>query len=316
MSSFYEFRMLNLPSRYQIRSNAQAMLKAYEDFKTGRIDEAELGRLIRLSPENRAAIVQTMVKCAQVMEKKPAESKHCLAIIETCGDILLTSDVTDKPPPTEGFPSFIKLPIEIRQRVYDLYLTPRWTKIMTPYRKRGHCICAGPDTLNFEIFKLKKPLNVAFTSKQMQDEVLGFFYKSFIFNFPCACEMGCQLRNNPFLKFHIRAVKFHWCGQHADTGITELHTCSLEALTVIISKVTTRNSSKKELELRKYFARGRSASGLPEALGFEELSAIRGVPTVEVEHVSTKKAGTRSSEDKMNLTLWLQARIKETRDDD
>lgn len=88
MASYFEFRLHNLMSRYHISPNAETMLKAHENWKTGKIDEAELGRLIRLSPENRAAVIQTMVKLAGIMEKKPEESKHCLTMIEICGEVV------------------------------------------------------------------------------------------------------------------------------------------------------------------------------------------------------------------------------------
>jgi hypothetical protein len=88
MTTYYEFRLLNLMSKYHISANAETMLKAHEDWKTGKIDEAELGRLVRLSPENRAAVIKTMVKLAGIMGKKPEESKHCLTMIEICGEIV------------------------------------------------------------------------------------------------------------------------------------------------------------------------------------------------------------------------------------
>jgi hypothetical protein len=88
MASFYEFRMLNLPGKYKLSPNAQAMLKAHEDWKTAKIDEHELGRLVRLSPENRSAILKTMVKLAGIMQTNPQDSKHCLTMIEICGEIV------------------------------------------------------------------------------------------------------------------------------------------------------------------------------------------------------------------------------------
>jgi hypothetical protein len=62
MASFYEQRMLRLFERYELSDNARTLLKAYDDAKTGKLDEASLGRLIRVSPSNRAALVSTMVK--------------------------------------------------------------------------------------------------------------------------------------------------------------------------------------------------------------------------------------------------------------
>jgi hypothetical protein len=88
MSTFYEFRMLNLPARFGISNNGAKMLKAFEDFKTSRIDEAELGRLIRLSPNNRTALVDTLQRCIDVMSQTPEETKHCTAIMRQCTDMI------------------------------------------------------------------------------------------------------------------------------------------------------------------------------------------------------------------------------------
>lgn len=97
MTTFYELRMLNKMSEYSIKENARKMLQAYDHWKTGRIDEAELGRLIRLSPENRAAVIQTMIKTPAIMQRKPQESKFVLAIIEMCGEIVSIAGVSLSP---------------------------------------------------------------------------------------------------------------------------------------------------------------------------------------------------------------------------
>lgn len=88
MSTFYEFRMLNIPARYGLSGEGGKMLKAFEDFKTNRIDEAELARLIRFSPPNRAAIVDTLQKCLEVMTKNKKETKHCTVIMKSCTEML------------------------------------------------------------------------------------------------------------------------------------------------------------------------------------------------------------------------------------
>lgn len=54
--------MLRLFERYELPDNMRTMLKALDEFKTSKLDEASLGRMIRLSPNNRAALVSTMVK--------------------------------------------------------------------------------------------------------------------------------------------------------------------------------------------------------------------------------------------------------------
>ncbi|KAI0128458.1 hypothetical protein BJ170DRAFT_682248 [Xylariales sp. AK1849] len=300
-SSFYQFRMLNLLTKFKIPGNAQTMLKAHEDWKTGKIDEAELGRLIRLSPENRASVIQAMMNTAQVMSKKPEESKHCLAIIEICGEIVT---VADKSPPTAGFPSFLKLPSEIRQRIYDYYLhSSNSSNVMVPYTKKGNCKC-GPHDPPAPYYQ--RNVSLAFASKQMRDEVLSLFYSRNFIYFSCACEMGCYLRNNSFMKQRIRKVKFHWCGAEADKGITELHTTPLESLIVVISKVTTKVLTKRERGLQECFNRGRNKKGFPEALGFKELSEIRGLQDVDVQMICKRRADTLTADDKATLNRWLQ----------
>lgn len=85
---------MNKMNEYSIKENARKMLQAHDDWKSHKIDEAELGRLIRLSPGNRAAVIQTMVKTAGIMQKKPEESKFVLAIIEMCGEIVSIAGIS------------------------------------------------------------------------------------------------------------------------------------------------------------------------------------------------------------------------------
>ena len=88
MSTFYEFRMRNLFARYELPANAVRMLKALEEMKMGRLDEAGLGRLIRTSPETRASLFQAMDRCADIMAADNAEAGHCAAIMKCCTEML------------------------------------------------------------------------------------------------------------------------------------------------------------------------------------------------------------------------------------
>ncbi|CAJ2506199.1 Uu.00g003290.m01.CDS01 [Anthostomella pinea] len=310
MATFYEQRMFNLFERYGISKNAQNMLKQYEDFMTARVDEAAVGRLIRLSPNNRAALTTTMGKCAKMAGKEPGELKHCLAIIDSCVKML---QIADKSPVQEGFPSFKKLPSEIRNRIFYFYLgNHSEAAALIPFPKHGECVCA-PHEPPLGVHFIKKNISAAFTSKAMRDEVLACLYRKRAFHFPCACEMHYHLTTNDALKELIRT--FHWCGIEADKGIRGLQDMKqLEYLTVIISKSTTKHVTQREKEIRKYFMPKRGTNVLPEALGFDELIQLRGL-SVAVEHVAKRKADRRSDDEKGSLNALLQSRVTKPRED-
>lgn len=88
MSVHFKSRMLNLKDRLSISDNSWGMLKAYDDFKTSRIDEGELGRKVRLSPNSRASMIDTLLQCVQIMNDQPDERKHCLDIIAALGEMI------------------------------------------------------------------------------------------------------------------------------------------------------------------------------------------------------------------------------------
>ncbi|KAI1501232.1 hypothetical protein F5X99DRAFT_409202 [Biscogniauxia marginata] len=313
MATFYEQRMLNLPERYGISANARNLLKAYDEFKTAQMDEAALGRLIRLSPNNRAALASTMVKCANIMKGNPKESKHCFAIISSCGEMV---QIADKPPPAEGFPDFAKLPRELRERIYDFYLGNfRQAPDIIPYPKHGDCVCAAHEPPAYLSFP-KKNISLAFTCKQMRDEVLACFFGKRVFHFPCTCEMGYALRTNVILKKKIRSVKFHWCGADADNGIQMLKDIkNLDQLVVIVSKNTSKHLTQREEEIRKFFTPKRAPRALPESLGFDELIELRGVQSVFVEHINKRKADRRTDDDVSSLEALLRVKVKRARED-
>ncbi|KAI1281331.1 hypothetical protein F5Y07DRAFT_395815 [Xylaria sp. FL0933] len=306
MPCFYEMRMLRLFEQYELSDNARAMFKALEEFQTARLDEASLGRLIRLSPNNRAALVNTMVKCAGIMKDKPKESKYCLEIITSCGNML---EIADKPIQDAGFPGFLKLPREIRERIYEFYLRidPTYLHALIPHPKKGRCACAPHEPQAYAKFR---PLNVnlGFTSKQISNELLTCFYRKRVFHFPCACEMNHHLANNALLKSTLNYVKFHWCGERADLGIRQLQDMKqLEKMTVFVSKTTSRHCTPRERVIREFFDLKRNAVGnLPESLGWDELIDIRGLKFVEVLHVDKRKADRRTDGDRRSLENVLR----------
>lgn len=66
----------------------QTLLQSLDDHHNGMLDAAELGRLVRLSPQRRSAIDDTIAKCANIIKRQPSEIKACVDIIEMCTEIL------------------------------------------------------------------------------------------------------------------------------------------------------------------------------------------------------------------------------------
>ncbi|KAI0166101.1 hypothetical protein GGR57DRAFT_496374 [Xylariaceae sp. FL1272] len=77
MATFLEQKMLRLFDKYELSDNVTPLFEAYDDFKKASMDEYSLGRLVRFSPENRAALLDTMTKCANIMRTNPKERNHC-----------------------------------------------------------------------------------------------------------------------------------------------------------------------------------------------------------------------------------------------
>lgn len=194
MATFYEFRMLNLPSRYQLSAKAQTVLKAHDDYKTSQISEAELGRLLRLSTDNRNAIVQTMVKLSEIMANKPEEAKHCVAIIKTCGEIIT---IADKPVQTTGFPYFFKLPPEVRNRIYGYYIkTGEKAQTLVPHPKKpGGCFCAPHEAPSWRAFE-RKPVAALRANRQLRDEIFAALYKRYVRHIDSRRQSACANRNH------------------------------------------------------------------------------------------------------------------------
>ncbi|KAH8164684.1 hypothetical protein CIB48_g3585 [Xylaria polymorpha] len=316
MASFYEQRMLRLFERYELPDNMRTMLKALDEFKTSKLDEASLGRMIRLSPNNRAALVSTMVKCANIMKDTPKESKHCLSIITGCGEML---EIADKPPQETGFPGFLKLPPEIRNHIYDIYMrNRRGAPYIIPQPKKGNCSCAPHEPPPYEKF-VRVNMALGFTSKRISAEFLSCFYHKRRFHFPCACEMGHHLTNNALLKSSLSDVMFHWCGLQADSGIKQLQRMrQLEVMTVVVSKATSKILTVREQEIRRFFGghKRNIYNSLPESLGWEELIAIRGLKAVFVEHVNKRKADRRTDEERRCLESMLEFYAQRRDNDD
>lgn len=87
-ATFYKHQTLNLHARYKLSENAKKLLRDHDQWKQGKLQKEELGRLVRMSPEKRKSITEAIIKCTEMMRKKPAEDKNCLDIIQACTEIL------------------------------------------------------------------------------------------------------------------------------------------------------------------------------------------------------------------------------------
>lgn len=86
--SWYVLKAKAIPVRYGLSKNIQTLLQSLDSYHTGSVDVAELGRLVRLSHRRRAAVANTITKCANILKKEPTEIKTCVDIIEMCTEIL------------------------------------------------------------------------------------------------------------------------------------------------------------------------------------------------------------------------------------
>ncbi|KAJ2905930.1 uncharacterized protein MKZ38_003718 [Zalerion maritima] len=281
---FFVLKTLHLPSRLGLSNNAQVLLLAYDEYRRGLIDSAELGRQVRLSPNKRQAITNTIAKCASYMRRKPEEVKNCIDILQTCTEILsIAGEVVGRP----------------RYPVYN--------------KKSSTCHCTKHEKPSWYNSHKFLNLGIASTSKAMNEEVMKFFYKNYRVDFSCTCEMLTMLDSNKELRENIRSVRVYWVGKVADTAFIKLAECpELRKLTLLISRSTTNKLNKREEELAEYFSSRRSTR-VTEALGLDELLTIRGLTDVDVQHVSLKVSERRSDDEKASLTALLVSRLMQPR---
>lgn len=86
--SWYVLSTKAIPQRYGLSKNIQILFQSYDHYKMGSIDAAELGRLVRTSPNRRTSLAATISKCAMILKKDQEEVKTCVDIIEMCTEIL------------------------------------------------------------------------------------------------------------------------------------------------------------------------------------------------------------------------------------
>ncbi|KAK7751631.1 hypothetical protein SLS62_006457 [Diatrype stigma] len=320
MSSLFEIRLLNIPARYKLSEQGVAMLQAFENFKTSRIDEAELARIIRFSPSNRAAIVDTMQKCLEAMRDK-REIKTCTIIMKSCTEML---SIADESVGNVGFP-FMRLPREIRERIYKFamvepdfgsdYKGDSLSGVFYPARKGSDCNCPPHD----KDFRWQRsytmPMPLALVSKAVSQEFLRAFFRNNPIEFACACSMYHHLSTNETFREAVTKIYFHWCGRSADRGIAELKKCpSLEKLAIQVSAATTTNLTPAQEEVRRWF--GRKNWILADALGFYELIKLRGLKEVVVQHAAKKITDRRTDSEAHALRRLLQGRLLREKGED
>lgn len=110
----------------------------------------------------------------------------------------------------------------------------------------------------------------------------------------------------------MRSLKIRWIGPQSDTAFKLLkQVSSLKRLVIVVSKSTTNHLSKRESALQEFFKSRKNAQiRLTDALGFDELLKLSDLEEVKVEHISSRQALLRTSEERHNLESCLIAKIK------
>lgn len=204
----------------------------------------------------------------------------------------------------------MKLPREIRENIIHIRLCKHTERgEMYPLRKKFDCECAGFESNIYGPPDTKINLTLARTSKAMHEEVMGHLYRERDVCFSCCCCMYAHLRDDKILRESVRSVKVCWVGEAADSAFTLLaKSPSLQKLTVLISKTTTANLTRRETVMRHYFPVQRGVR-LSDALGTDELLSIRGLSNVEVAHIPLKQGLRRTEEDRVGLENLLRTKL-------
>ncbi|KAM0346799.1 hypothetical protein ACHAPU_005139 [Fusarium lateritium] len=315
--SWYALKSKAIPTRYGLTKNIQVLLQGLESFHAGHIDARELGRMVRLSPRRRESVAGTIAKCARMIKKDTQELKTCVDIIEMCTEIL---EIADRPSPIEGFP-FMKLPAEIRERIIELMVdTVFRSKVIKPGTRKASCNCPQ---LEREI----EPYQPAWMKAQMKalpsvmgpalnHEFFRIFFRKKTVHFRCCCELLYHLDGNPLLSQNVRNVKVHWCGPKSAITYNKLADCDrLEGLTVSISKSTLAHLSPRNDLMKIFFPLTYRHVRITDALGLDELLAIRGLKEVAVVHVQSKSANLTVEMDRANLAELLDHQLKKDKGD-
>ncbi|KAH8889382.1 hypothetical protein GQ53DRAFT_652752 [Thozetella sp. PMI_491] len=291
--TFYAAQTQLLHDRLGLGKNAKILLKAHDDFKLGRLDRDGLGRLVRLSSNYRDALLDMIKAAAEIMATKHKEAKYCLGIINSCTEIL---KIAHERSTMSSIFAFTKLPTELRQKIYKNYLprnldSDRLAVVSWPGRKTCACFDYAPHA-----FLGTSRINMALmtVSKWVRDEFLVYFYRNHIIHFTCGCQLVDLIAQNYLLRSHLARVKVHWNGPRAHEAFAQLaQRKQLYELEIVISRATTSHINARETEMRRYFGPPKLPR-LCDALGADELLALRGLQRVTVSHIPARQAVRRT----------------------
>ncbi|UNI14437.1 hypothetical protein JDV02_001066 [Purpureocillium takamizusanense] len=312
-TTWYALRSKAVHTRFGLSKNIQILLNSLDSYKTGAIDAAELGRMVRLSPQRRAAVANTISKCAAIIKKQPSEVKTCVEIIEMCTEIL---EIADRRPPEGVFP-FRKLPVEIRDKILDLIISNvfRTTAIIPAQKPACECPMFDRHSLLFQTKQMKALPTLLGAS--LNQEFCRIFFRKHTFRFRCSCELLTHLERNNMFRINVRHIIVHWCGDESAKAFKKLANCPrLETLNVSISKSTYSFLSSRAQLMRGFFPTSFRIIRASDFLGLDELLELRGLKDVQVSHAPNRTNAPMSIEmDRSGLSRLLSGSLMLPRDD-
>ncbi|KAH0499489.1 hypothetical protein TgHK011_006683 [Trichoderma gracile] len=314
--SFFVLKLKAVPTRYGLSKNIQDLFTALDHFHSGSIDAVELGRLVRLSPNRRSAIANTITKCAGIIKKQPEELTTCVDVIEMCTELL---EIADRKPSTDGFP-FMRLPAEIRRKVFSLIIDNifRTQAILPAGNKTPGCKCPRFERDNtFQTIQMRD-LPCLFGSNSMTGEFFRVFYREKSFRFRCPCELQSHLNRNNMFRQNVRSILVSWSGPEAAKTFKLLNKLpKLDSLGIILSKLTYIHLNERATVMKSYFPLSFKVTRIADVLGLDELLEIRGLSRVGVMLAPPSRGGSQSHEmDRANLLELLTSRLTGPKEED
>ncbi|KAH6681839.1 hypothetical protein B0J14DRAFT_224322 [Halenospora varia] len=308
--SFFVEKLYNVPQRLGLSPRAQRLLLALDEVNDCMIEEVDLGRRLRLTSNLDEILQHLTTQSCNYMTAHPEEQQICVSILSKVAELLRIKDI--KPSNPNAFP-FLKLPSEIRNKIYTLCLPPTNrtlvrhdfanTKHANPSASCPSGKCPAADgQCGYTV-----DISLVLTCSRIRDEALPQLYKSRQLSFSCTCVLLRTIRNNAFVRENIRDLRFHWRGEESDAAINQLRRCGeLKNLTVRISKMTLYHMSKRAEKMDRYFHEHRTTKvRLSEARGLDELLMLRGLETVSVKMAPAKVAQKMSEDEGWNLDRLL-----------
>ncbi|KAL3964346.1 hypothetical protein ACCO45_001350 [Purpureocillium lilacinum] len=293
-TTWYALRSKAVHTRFGLSKNIQLLLNSLDLYKAGSIDATELGRMVRLSAHRRAALANTISKCAGIIKKQPSEIKTCVEIIE------------------------IKLPVEIRDKILDLMISNvfRTTGIIPAEKSSCECPTFDRHNISFQTKQMKALPTLLGAS--LNHEFCRIFFRKHTFRFRCSCELLAHLQRNKMFFAHVRHIIVHWCGDDCAKAFKMLAKCPrLETLNLSISKSTYSFVSPRAQLMRGFFSASYRTVRASDLLGLDELLEVRGLKDVQVSHTPNRANAPMSIEmDRSGLSRLLSGSLTLPRDDD